>query len=50
MEENELETIGYTYAMAIVEEMIQEMIADEFDVATLEALREKIRARNNGDS
>jgi hypothetical protein len=45
MAESELEAIGYTYAMAIVEEMIQEMIDSGFDVATLEELRQKIRTR-----
>ena len=50
MAESEMEVIGYTYAMALVEEMIQELIDGGFDVATLEELRQKIRARDNGDS
>jgi hypothetical protein len=41
----ELETIGYNYAMSLIEEMVDELIASDFDVATLEALREKIRIR-----
>jgi hypothetical protein len=40
---SEMETIGYESAIAMVEEVIHEMIVSGFDYTTLEELRQRIR-------
>ena len=43
MSVSEMEEIGYTLAMSVVEDIIEEMIASGFDIATLEELGQRIR-------